>query len=320
MAKPLYFNKEGLFTIAQFTDIHWKDGSEKDLLSRSLMERVLLDEKPDLVVFTGDIIYTGYVSAGEAVCTDPMKALMEAVDTVESLGIPWAYTFGNHDAEPESPATKEDLMKAILGTGHTVTPPASGQGPGTYKLEVLGADSQVSAALFLLDSGNRSPLPGLPGYAWVNRSQIGWFEQESLALPRLADGKPVPACAFFHIPLPEYREVWETQVCYGHRHESVCCPPVNSGLFAAMAEAGNMLGVFVGHDHVNDYWGELHGIRLCYGRASGHNTYGWEGFPRGARMIRLYEGERRLDTWLRLEDGTMVTEQPRHEPDAGKRG
>ncbi|MNC34498.1 hypothetical protein D3C75_829330 [compost metagenome] len=82
-----------------------------------------------------------------------------------------------------------------------------------------------------------------------------------------------------------------------------------------MAELGHTLGVFVGHDHVNDYWGELHGIRLCYGRASGHNTYGREGFPRGARMIRLYEGERRLDTWLRLEDGTKVTKQLRHEPE-----
>lgn len=315
MAKSLYFNKEGLFTIAQFTDIHWKDGSGKDQLSRAVMEQVLRHEKPDLVVFTGDIIYTGYVSAGERVCTDPVKALLEAVDTVESAGIPWAYTFGNHDAEPESPATKEDLMKAILGTTHSVTPPASDQGPGTYKLEVLGADNQVSAALFILDSGNRSPLSGLEGYAWVGRDQIRWFEQESLALPRLADGKAVPSCAFFHIPLPEYREMWETQVCYGHRYETVCCPPLNSGLFAAMVELGHTLGVFVGHDHVNDYWGELHGIRLCYGRASGHHTYGREGFPRGARMIRLYEGERRLDTWLRLEDGTLITEQPRHEPE-----
>ncbi|MDF2935063.1 MAG: metallophosphoesterase [Paenibacillaceae bacterium] len=315
MAKSLRFNKEGQFTIAQFTDIHWKDGGEKDLLSRALMEHVLHLEKPDLVVFTGDVIYTGHVSAGEAECTDPAKALLEAVDTVESLGIPWAYTFGNHDAEPESPATKEDLLQAILGTKHTLTPPASVQGPGTYKLEVLGVDSQVSAVLFLLDSGNRSPLPGMPGYAWVSRDQIRWFEQESLALPRLADGKPVPACAFFHIPLPEYREMWETQVCYGYRHEAVCCPTVNSGLFAAMAELGHILGAFVGHDHVNDYWGELHGIRLCYGRASGHNTYGREGFPRGARMILLYEGERRLDTWLRLEDGTRVSEQPRHEPE-----
>ena len=68
---------------------------------------------------------------------------------------------------------------------------------------------------------------------------------------------------------------------------------------------GDVVGTFVGHDHINDYWGELFGIRLCYGRASGYNTYGKEGFNHGARVIRLTKGERQFESWLRLDDGSI---------------
>ena len=64
-----------------------------------------------------------------------------------------------------------------------------------------------------------------------------------------------------------------------------------------------------------NFEGTLHGIRLCYGRATGYNTYGREGFPRGARLIELREGERAFSTWLRLEGGEVVPAQPEHAPE-----
>ena len=85
-------------------------------------------------------------------------------------------------------------------------------------------------------------------------------------------------------------------------------------LFAALHEAGDVMGTFVGHEHINDFWGDLHGIRLCYGRTTGFNSYGREGFPRGARVIELTEGERQFETWLHLENGVIVREQEEHKP------
>lgn len=75
-----------------------------------------------------------------------------------------------------------------------------------------------------------------------------------------------------------------------------------------------MKGVFAGHDHLNDYWGYLHGISLCYGRTTGFNAYGREGLARGARVIELREGDEEFATWLRLEGGVLVKEQPLHSP------
>src|SRR5690606_23438740 len=119
--------------------------------------------------------------------------------------------------------------------------------------------------------------------------------------------------------LPEYNEVWDFHVCYGEKHEPICSPIINTGFFAALHEAGDVLGTFVGHDHINDFIGELHGIRLCYGRGSGFNTYGKEGFARGARIIRLHEGVRSFETWLRLEGNVRVDLQPRHDPELERR-
>ncbi|MDD9266879.1 metallophosphoesterase family protein [Paenibacillus sp. GCM10023248] len=310
MQHSLSFRDDRTFTITQFTDLHWQDGGALDQQTRRLMDDVLDSERPDLVVFTGDVIYTGYVKPGEPVCKQPLQAFREAVQAAVDRGIPWAVVFGNHDTE--SIVTREELMDAVLKLPHTVTQrgPVEVHGVGNYTLTIRGADGQDAARLVFLDSGEMSPVSHIKGYDWIRSDQIAWYKEASHA------GGDLPALAFFHIPLPEYQQAWYASTCYGNKLENVCCPPVNSGLFAAMAERGDVIGTFCGHDHINDYWGELHGIRLCYGRATGYNTYGQEGFPRGARMIRLRQDERAFETWLRLEDGTVVREQPEHKPGA----
>ena len=316
MKHKLSFRDDHTFTITQFTDIHWMDGRAEDQQSRRLMEAVLDAEKPDLVVFTGDVIYTGNVSPGKPICERPAQALQEAVHAAELRGIPWALVFGNHDTENR--ITRKELMDVVISHEHSVSQHGHEllSGVGNYALHIAGSDDQPAAALYFFDSGAYSPVPSVPGYDWIRGDQIQWYANESRKLRARMNGRTLPALAFLHIPLPEYKEVWETAVCFGNKFEDVCCAKVNSGLFASMVEMGDVLGTFAGHDHINDFWGELHGIRLCYGRATGYNTYGKEGFPRGARMIRLREGERSFETWLRLADGSVIGRQPEHHPNA----
>ncbi|WP_168120854.1 metallophosphoesterase family protein [Paenibacillus sp. HB172176] len=307
MKNPLKFREDGTFTIVQFTDIHWKDGRESDRNSRLLMKQVLEQEQPNLVVFTGDVV-------GGYNCEDPIAAFHEAVKVVEERRIPWAVVFGNHDTEKI--ITRQQFMDAVTGCECSVTEqgPEEISGYGNYVLQIEDGVGHCAATLYFLDSGSFSSLPHVKGYDWIRRDQVDWYVQQSREITASNGGTPIPALAFFHIPLPEYREVWEREVCYGNKFENVCCPPINTGLFAAMVEMGDVAGTFVGHDHTNDYWGSLHGIRLCYGRATGYNTYGQEGFPRGARVIRLTAGERQFESWLRLDDGSVIREQPEHRP------
>jgi hypothetical protein len=270
------------------------------------MELVIQTEQPDLIVFTGDVIY----SEG---CTDPEQAFTDAVAVAEQSGIPWVALFGNHDSEVN--ITRERLLEIQMEHKNSLierNPAISGY--GNMALQVEDRKGQVASVLYMFDSGDYSNHPKVDGYAWIQRDQIEWYRTESIAFTKQNNGKPIPSLAFFHIPLQEYQLVWDRETCYGQKEEQVCCSRINSGMFAMMLEMGDIMGTFVGHDHVNDFWGVLHGIRLSYGRATGYNTYGKFGFQHGARIIRLRQGEREFNSWLRLEDGSVVTIQPEHQP------
>lgn len=306
MAAGLRFRPDGTFTIAQLTDLHWQNGTAEDLETSRLCERVLDLERPDLVVFTGDVI------AGSG-CADPAAALRSAVAPAAARGLPWAIVFGNHDDEGSlDRRALLEVARSCPGCLAQAGPPGV-SGVGNYRLLVADPSGQrTAAALYFIDSGGYAPT-SVGGYDWVRRDQIAWYVEASAALSAAAGG-PLPALAFLHIPLPEFDEVWSTRTCYGVKYEAVSAPRVNSGLFCALHEMGEVAGVFAGHDHINDYWGDLHGIRLCFGRGSGYHTYGREGMARGGRLIRMRCGERAFETWLRLDDGSAQRDQPEHAP------
>ncbi len=307
-AKTLRFHEDGTFKIVQFTDPEFYEDSEAEREMEAMMLSILEAERPDLVVYTGDVI----ASAGHP---DPAGAFCRACEIPERAGTPWAAVFGNHDSE--GTITREQLhaLQLTYPLNYAKPNPPGVHGAGNYVLSVAGSDGSAAAALYFLDSGSYSPLEysRMGFYDWIRRDQIEWYAQQSYRLTDDNGGVPLPALAFFHIPLPEYNDVWDFEVCYGERYEVICAPWINSGMFAAMIEMGDVMGTFAGHDHGNDYWGEWRGIRLCYGRTT-RNAYLDRPFMPGARVISLREGERSFDTWIRLADGSAVAEQPRHEP------
>lgn len=306
MAKRLLrFREDGTFTIVQFTDLHLSGHPASDLVRCELMERIMTAEQPDFAVLTGDAIYS-------PMCEDPEATFRVAVEALDRTGIPWAAIFGNHDAEAGT--TKERLMEILqsFDNGYSEPGPANIHGVGNYMLPILQADGdQVAAAMYFVDTGENTEHP-IGGYEWVRRDQIAWYVQQSDKL-KATLGRTVPSLMFTHIPVPEFIEVWDREICYGQKNERVAPARVNSGFFAAMAEQGDVTGVFAGHDHTNDYWGCLHGIRLCYGRVTGDNEGGI--VKRGARVVRLTAGERDFATWIREDDGFVIREQPAHQPE-----
>jgi hypothetical protein len=304
----LRFRADGTFVIAQFTDVHWHNGEPEDLRTRALIEGVLDEERPDLAALTGDIV-GGYASR------DPGEALRQVAQPFEARGRPWAVAFGNHDDEGQLSRLELLAIQQGLDCCLTQRGPETLTGVGNYVLRIGSARSDaLAAALYFLDSGSYTD-SGCGTYAAIARDQIGWYldQARTLANEYLAsspDASRLPALAFFHLPLPEYAQAWDLAPRGGEKNEPVCCPVLNTGFFSALVEAGDVMATFVGHDHVNDFDAELCGLRLCYGRATGYSSYGREGFARGARIIRLHEGARSFDTWLRLEDGARVLQQP----------
>jgi predicted MPP superfamily phosphohydrolase len=303
----LRFRGDGTFTIVQFTDLHWKNGEIEDLQTYALMKRILEQESPDLIIFTGDIIHSEK-------SYNPKEAFLQAVKIADQFHLPWAAVFGNHDAEDG--VTRDELMQLLAQSkyGLSETGPDDIKGVGNYAIAVHSSKhNKAEAVLYCFDSGSNS-LEEAEVYERIDPTQINWYIDQSTAFTEQNNGTPLSSLAFFHIPLPEYQEMWNYQTCYGHNYEGVGCSLVNSGLFSAFLRMKDVKGTFVGHDHVNDYWGEYHGLRLCYGKATGFNGYGQEGFQRGARLIQLQESAADFKTWLRLEDGSKLEHQLEHIP------
>jgi len=300
----LRFRDDGTFRIVQFADVHWTWGVGNDLKSRRLMRAVLDEEKPDLVVYTGDNI------TGGALLT--YRALRQVTEPCVERNIPWAAVFGNHDDEGR--ASREKIM-SLMGTlpGCLASAgPDMVDGVSNYVLTVAPSQSAETPAalLYFFDSLGYMQHQEEKRYNYIQPSQLQWYRNESKRFREASPELLLPALAFFHIPLPEYRQAWASGSALGVKQEEVADSPVNSGLFDVMKEMGDVMGVFVGHDHINDYIGELNGIYLGYGRGTGYSTYGKEGFPRGARVIELLEGARQFRTWLRLEGGAQEMQLP----------
>lgn len=317
MSNKMKFREDGTFVIVQFSDVEFIDAGDYDpdtpefnRLTRATMESVIKQEKPDLIVFAGDV-------TASARGNDPIQSLRDAVAVAEESGIPWAAVFGNHDSE--GAVSREQMHDEQLAHSYCVAEadPPNVSGSGNYIITLLDQNDETTAALYFLDSGDYSSNPSVGGYDWIRRDQIEWYVSESQKLSSINNDSPLPALAFFHIPLPEYQEVWNNQTCLGHCFDGVSAPVINSGFFSAMVEMGDVMGTFVGHDHANDFSGTLHGIRLCYGRSTRYVSYvdnvRKDHFQTGARVIRLKAGERNFDTWIRQNDGTIAV-LPEHYP------
>ena len=297
MKRDLKFREDGSFKIVQLTDLHIgaDDGNESDSKTFHLINEIIQNEMPDLIVVTGDLIW----SEAEGSAQNYRRVL----DHISQWDIPFAIVYGNHDSEAN--ITREELFRIQEDYANSIAEqgPKEIHGIGNYALTIQSREGKKSEALlYFLDSGAYAP-KHIGGYEWIHTDQVGWFVSESRKYEKLMT-RQLPALAFFHIPLPEYKEVLQVGKVFGNKLEQITSPNFNSGLYTAILEEGNVMGTFAGHDHDNDYCGVLNDISLCYGRITGYNVYG--SLERGARVIRLFEGENRFESWLSLAGGENI--------------
>lgn len=299
-ADNLKFNADGKFKIVQFTDVHWVPGNPASEEAAERMNEVLDAEKPDFVIYTGDIVFAKPAAEG----------FRKAFEPVISRNIPFAVTLGNHDDEHDM--TRQEIYTFIKDMPGSLTGTVEGlSGVTNFILPIRSSkDAKEAFILYGFDSLAYSRKEETKGYDWIKPDQIDWYRKCSTALTAKNGGKPFPALAFFHIPVPEYNQAAsdENTLLIGIRKEKACAPVVNSGLFTAMLEAGDVMATFVGHDHVNDYVARWKGLLLGYGRFTGGKTV-YHDVPggNGARVFELTEGERSFKSWIRLKNNQVIS-------------
>ena len=311
-----YFTTDGDFKVMHITDVHIGGG----FMSKSVDEKALnavaamvTKEKPDLVIATGDIAFPVPYRAGTFNNYSGIKAF---ANLMESLGVYWDVTFGNHDAEAYSYFDREAVAKFYENEEYKYclfqSGPEDVDGYGNHVIEVKNTDGIITQAMILIDSQayvKDNIIESIKGtYDNVHPNQVEWYETEIKRMNAEnekinKDATPVKSMAFFHIPLVEMDDAWKefaqngfkdtenfkfTEGIIGEGGRLVCCGYGEDELFEKMLELDSTKAMFNGHDHVNNTTFEYKGIVFSYGYSIDYFAYSGIdklGSQRGCTMI-----------------------------------
>ncbi len=296
-----YFTTDDEFKVMHLTDIHIGGGFLSKTVDKKALNAVatmVTIEEPDLVITTGDIAFPVPYAAGTFNNFSGAKAF---ANLMESLGVYWTVTFGNHDAESysyfdrEAVAEfyeKEEFEHCLFQAG-----PEDVDGYGNHVIEIKNSEGLITQAFVMIDSQayvDDSIITSIKGtYDNIHQNQVDWYEKE---IKRMndenllvnADAETVKSMAFFHIPLVEMADAWNEFVDNDFKDtdnftfvEGIIAEggrKIYSGLgednlFEKMLELNSTKAIFNGHDHVNSTTFKYKDIIFSYGYSIDYFAY-----------------------------------------------
>jgi len=323
----IYSDKE--LKVMQLTDTHFGGGwmsAKKDVMALNAIAAMINAEKPDFVVISGDMAYPVPFQAGTFNNKSGAKLLAELMET---LGVYWTATYGNHDTEAYSYFDREDITEFYSQYPHClVRDGAEGvDGYGNQVFNVINSDGLISRSIFTIDS--HSYVDGdIFGIMWkydnIHENQIEWYrsvieknnEYNKFRMLASSDSSfsennmqllKVPSTVFLHIPIEEYKTAWteyaengckdteNVKYNYGKAGESdkiVYHGVYSDNFFETMLELGSTDTVFCGHDHLNGFSLNYKGIDLNYSYSIDYLAYSGIsklGSQRGCTVINIDE-------------------------------
>ncbi len=309
---PLKFNN-GKFKIMLVGDLHEsynEKGSENKLKSvdmSKLLTKAVAELEPDLVVFMGD--------NARADSESEMRSVISRITyPVTSNDVPLAIVFGNHDRECNVSLERQlEIYSQESDLFYTYDADPELPGCGNCNVLVKSSDEKKDILnLWFADSLNLAQDRSVSYYDWLKQEQIQWYKNTAQKIKDENGGEAVPALWFMHIPVCEEYELLRKAKLYelpdsvkghgdrsdnryvladgveGYLGEGPCCADINSGIFDAWKETGDVMGAFFGHDHMNDFAGYYDGILLAQCKLAGFKPY-TDGCRSGVRLITLDE-------------------------------
>lgn len=134
----VHVNADGWYTTVNWTSL----GNQKKIWAQ--IDTLIANTNPQLIVCTGDTQ------------ADPLNdvIMQKFADYLDSKKIPWAFTFGNHDAEWR--ADKAYLMNIMENSEYCITQagPTNLQGLGNDVIILNDASGKMFYAIITLDTGD----------------------------------------------------------------------------------------------------------------------------------------------------------------------
>lgn len=261
----------------QLTDLHLTYGFDNyDQKTFTMIERMAEKEKPDIIIFTGD----------QTMSPSAKRLYKQLADFMKKINIPWTFNFGNHDNDFNSYKVNLDqVVDKYDSLLFKVGPNLEKGGFGNFIIDIKYEDD-IFYRLYMMDSKNE--YGGLMIYDFFSPEQVQWFTNHI----NEDQSNHYYSSSFFHIPLVQYKLYTDYAArpdsdFEGQRGEdNIYSQSEDTGMYAAMVAGGMTQGVFVGHDHLNNFsFITDDGILLAYGQTSGYNGYGI--IERGCRIIEI---------------------------------
>ncbi len=323
----IYSDRE--LKVMQLTDTHFGGGwmsLKKDAMAMNAIATMISAEKPDFVIVTGDVAYPVPFQAGTFNNKSGAKLFAEMMET---LGVYWTVSYGNHDTEAYSYFDREEITEFYQQYPHCLMREgAEGvDGYGNQVFNIINSDNMIVRSLFTVDS--HSYVDGdIFGIVWkydnIHENQIEWYksvieennkhnQMKILASSQFDFGQKysqllkVPSSVFLHVPLSEYKDAWNEYVNNGYEDTEnvkyrygvagetgkVVYPGIyEDNFFETMLELGSTDSVFCGHDHLNNFSLTYKGIDLTYSYSVDYLAYTGIyklGSQRGCTLINISE-------------------------------
>lgn len=303
-------------TVLQLTDTHIsgiEENHDKDIKAINAIYTLVERTRPDFIVVTGDAIFGMPYSDGD----DDTLALQTLLALMDQIGIPWTWTFGNHDHSFFDRYSTDEIAEMLSQSStlcmYDKNEDISGYSNGVFKL--CNADGSISQLLIMIDSNGTEygdeDTGEVTDYEPIYEDQVDWY-QDQIEKYSCQQGQLVSSMVFFHIPIQEYVDAWNsyeennysTYYYFGDKREESSCSSMHSSLFERALELGSTKAMFCGHDHRNDYALNYEGIDLVYGKSIDYTAYPgieYETEQRGATVISIGEDGNYTLSTLRLQ-------------------
>ena len=286
----------------KLSDSEWDEGRKESEILCSTIKNLVEKTKPHLITISGDVAWAGH-----------FESYRRLAAFLDSLGIPWAPVFGNHDNQGGT----EKLEKAakILTTGGNCLLERGDPklGFGNYLIGI-SQEGKLIHGLVMMDSHDRTEYTDEQGnttLAWgdIISEQLPWYREKINILKEMG---AFESTLILHIPLYAYRKAAEAaykegidhksiqpfngmqkdcfnegyEDSFGVCYEGIASYPADNGFFDLIKELDHTKTVVCGHDHINSFAIKYEGVRLIYSLKTGCGCY-WDSRLNGATLLSI---------------------------------
>ncbi len=186
------------FVIMQVADI--RAGDKPDSLLIAMLKTAVKSIKPDLVVFTGNLIDLSlFDNEYDVPKIDIVRdSLGQIFDVLDHNAVPFAVAFGQTEFSPE--VTKEGLLIFCQTYNGCIISNDDDDAPGVNFYKTIYANGAVKNCynLWFLDSLCSQDLTDDVEEVGISEAQIEWYQKYSSILAKKNDKKPLQSIIFMN--------------------------------------------------------------------------------------------------------------------------